>query len=148
MKLWPVCIIAFFVLFVSTMVGFVVWSTHQREDLVSPNYYNEEIRYQQRIDATKRTQSEGVAPRIAYDSAARSIELRFPSPAAMSASTGTVTLYRPSQAELDQQSALKIDAAGTQQIAATSLKPGLWRVKAEWNTAGKAYYAEDSILVQ
>jgi nitrogen fixation protein FixH len=145
---WPIGIIVFFVVFVSSMVGFVLWSTHQREDLVSPTYYADEIRYQQRIDAMKRTQAEGIVPAIAFDTAARKIELRFPQPAALNAATGTVTLYRPSEAGLDERRELRPDAAGLQQITAANLKAGLWRVKAEWTTAGKAYYAEDSIMVQ
>lgn len=147
-NIWPIGIIAFFALFIPAMIGFVIWSTHQRTDLVSKDYYDQEIRYQHRIDATQRTQDEGVKPRISYDAKDGRIELRFPSPAAMQDATGTVTLYRPSQAELDIRRPLDPDASGVIQIAAANLKPGLWRVKAEWNAAGKAYYAEDSVMVQ
>ena len=147
-NIWPVSIIAFFVCFIAFTVGIVTWSTHHSEDLVSESYYNQEIHYQQRIDAQQRADGEHVAPEIAYDAAARNIALRFPSPAALNAATGTVTLYRPSEAALDKSCALKTDANGLQQIAAANLKAGLWRVKAEWNTNGKTYFAENSIMVQ
>ena len=145
---WPAAIIAFFVIFVASMVGFVIWTTHQREDLVSPDYYAQEIRYQQQIDATKRAQAEGVAPRISYDAAAKRIDVRFPAPAALAAATGTITLYCPSEAALDQKCKLQPDADGTQQIAAATLKPGKWRVKTEWTVGDKSYYAEEAVFVQ
>lgn len=147
MKLWPVCIISFFVLFAGAMVGFVVWSTHQRTDLVSRDYYDQEIKYQQRIDATRRTAEQDLVPKVAFDAATGNIAVQFAS-AAMTSATGRITLYRPSEAELDQSCELKPDAAGAQLIAAANLKPGLWRVKTEWSTAGQSFYAEDSVVVQ
>ena len=147
-KAWPIALIIFFALFIAFCIGLVVWSTHQREDLVSEKYYDDEIKYQQRIDATKRTTDEGLVPKASFASDAKQIELRFPAPAAMKDAKGTVTLYCPSAAELDKVAALHPDQQGLQQIAATSLRPGLWRVKTEWNTSGKTYYAEDSIIVQ
>ena len=147
-NIWPVGIIAFFVCFIGFTVGIVVWSTHHTEDLVSEKYYNDELHYQQRIDATQLARNEGTVPKIAYDAASRKIELHFPAPDALKSATGTVTLYRPSEAALDKSCALNADAAGLQQIAAADLKTGLWRVKAEWTKSGKAYFAEESVMVQ
>lgn len=145
---WPIGIIVFFVIFVAGMVSFVVWSTHQREDLVSPTYYSDEIRYQQRIDAIKRTQAEGAAPKIEFVAGARKIDIRFPPPAMIAAATGSVALYCPAEAAMDQRHELKTDAGGVQEISAANMKPGRWVVKAEWNSAGKAYYAEVPVFVQ
>ena len=144
---WPIGIIAFFALFIPAMIGFVVWSTHQRTDLVSKDYYDQEMRYQQRIDAEQRTMTEGAAPKIAHNAAAGRIELRFPASDALARAQGAVTLYRPSEAALDVKSPLAVDAAGIMHLAATTLQPGLWRVKAEWSVDGKAYYAEDSVVI-
>lgn len=145
-NIWPIGIIVFFALFVPAMIGFVIWSTHQRTDLVSKDYYDQEMRFQQRIDAEQRAKNEGATPKISYDAAAHKIDVRFPG--AVTGAQGSITLYRPSEAELDVKSPLQPDAAGLCELAATNLKPGLWRVKAEWNAAGKAYYAEDSVVIQ
>lgn len=147
-NIWPIGIAAFFAVFIIGMVTFIIWATHQRADLVSPSYYDDELRYQQHIDAIKAAQGSGVAPKILFDAAARRIELRFPQPASLAAATGTVVLFRPSEAALDQNLPLQPDASGVQQIAAADLKPGLWRVKAEWTAAGRAYYAEDTVMIQ
>lgn len=147
MKLWPVCIIAFFVIFVAGMVTFVVWSTHQREDLVASDYYAREIRHQHRIDAASLAAAKGLVPKIAFDAATRSIGLHFPA-GALKAATGTVTLYRPSAADLDRTCELKTGDDGVQRIAAADLKPGLWRVKAEWQEAGQSFYAENAVVIQ
>ena len=144
---WPIGLVLFFVLFISGVVTFVAWSTHQREDLVAADYYDQEIRYQQRIDATARADAVMLKPALQYNGAEGLLTLRFNEPAALSSSTGTVTLYRPSSAALDQAFAFAPDASGVQTIP-TLLASGLWRVKTEWTQHGQSYFAEEALFVQ
>jgi nitrogen fixation protein FixH len=143
---WPIGLVVFFVLFVTSTVGFVMWTTHHREDLVAADYYDQEIRFQQRIDATARASAAGMKPAVSYDRAAGSLSLRFADAAALGSATGTVALYRPSDAALDQAFAFAPDAAGSQTISA-ALASGLWRVKVDWQKNGHAFFAEEAVIV-
>jgi nitrogen fixation protein FixH len=144
-NIWPIALIAFFAVLITSLVSFAIWTGGHRDDLVSPTYYNEEINHQQRIDATALAKAEGLVPAIAYETQGRNVAVRFTK--APSVEKGCVTLYRPSEAALDRKIELKPDANGTQLIAANDLKAGLWRVKAEWTSSGKTYFAENSLMV-
>ncbi len=146
-SIWPIGIIAFFIISISSMVAFVVWSTRQRVDLVADDYYEQELQFQQRVDASARAANEGLKPAISFDAAAAQIVLQFATPAAVQSATGVVTLYRPSDAALDRSFDFAPDETGKQAIAAP-LPPGLWRVKAEWHRNGQTYFAEDAIIVR
>lgn len=145
-NIWPISLIAFFVLLIVSLVGFAIWTGGQSNDLVSASYYDEEIHHQQRIEAIALAKSEGLVPVASYEAQSKNVEVRFASSPV--AAKGTVTLYRPSEAALDRTIELKPDTAGLQQIAAADLKPGLWRVKTEWTAGGKTYFAENSIVVR
>lgn len=142
---WPAGLIIFFALFIGGIVFFVVWSTHQREDLVANNYYEQELQYQKRIDAVTRTSREGLKPAVAYDNVAHNLNLQFPV-TEIHATTGTVTLYRPSNADQDRAYALAMDGGGGQSIGVV-LASGLWRVKLEWVRDNQSYFAEEAIMV-
>jgi hypothetical protein len=143
-RIWPIGLTVFFVLFVAGMVAFVAWSAGHREDLVAPDYYEQEIRYQERIEASARAGAAGLRPAIAYDAAMGRLKLSFGDPAALQSATGTVTLYRPSDAAMDRVFAFEPDAEGAQSIP-VALASGLWRVKTEWHKDGQAFYAEEAI---
>src|SRR5947207_839195 len=52
---WPIAIIAYFAVFISFIVTFIVWASHQRVDLVRADYYEAEIKFQQQIDRVERS---------------------------------------------------------------------------------------------
>lgn len=141
---WPVGLVVVCSLFIGGIAVCITIAVRNREALVSTDYYDQEIRYQQRIDAIKRTQDQGAIPVIAYDETAKAVTLNFATPASVQSATGTVTLYRPSDATLDHSVAFAPDAAGRQIIAST-LAAGFWRVKAEWFRDGQTFYAEQAI---
>ena len=97
---WPIALIVFFIVMIAGLVGFAAWTAGQREDLVSANYYEDELRYQTRIDAAARTKAEGADPRVLLGGPAGEVGLQFPPE--LAAAVGTITMYRPSQANMDK----------------------------------------------
>lgn len=142
--IWPDGLVIFFIVMISGLVSLAVWTGTQSQDLVSSGYYEEEIRYQERIDAIARTTREGVAPLISTSPQSGGIELTFAR--AVSAAHGTVTLYRPSQASLDIVTEIAIDGNGQQSVG-NGLESGLWRVRTEWVIGGLQYYAEQPMVL-
>jgi nitrogen fixation protein FixH len=62
--------------------------------------------------------------------------------------TGTVSFYRPSDAELDSKVKLGLDAVGRQSVSVRELRAGLWKVRVEWNAAGQDYFFEKPIIIK
>jgi hypothetical protein len=143
---WPYGIILTFALFISATVGLVVLACAQKVDLVSPDYYEQEIRFQTHLDRTARTQT--LAAAVAYDSAARQIRIELPKTVTPDKPAGQIQLYRPSAAGMDRHVPLEVDAQGCQSVDAAMLAPGLWKVRVSWNSAGQDYFLERSVTLQ
>ncbi len=144
---WPLAIAGYFVVFISFLIMFITWAVQQDMDLVRPDYYAEEILYQQRIDAVNRTRPFAKEISVAYDDTARALQLRVPPGHVRSAFTGTVHLYRPSDAKLDRREPLRPDENGAQSLDSSALRPGLWKVRLEWKSGGATFAFDQSVLI-
>ena len=144
---WPVAIIATFVVFFAGTVGLVVMAAHQRVDLVSKDYYEQEIRYQQRLDQVSRTRVVRSQVHVSYDALARGIRITLPADHAQRRAVGNVRLYRPSEASLDREAKLELDPQGIQTVNAANLSPGLWKVRIQWKVEGQDYFVDESVII-
>src|SRR5262245_14670744 len=131
-NLWPHAIVAWFVIFASAMAAWIAFATRQNMDLVRTDYYEAEIRYQSQLDRLNRTAPLRSKVAIHYRAAAREITLRLPAEHATSHPAGRIHFYRPSEAALDFELPLTIDAQGPQRIDARKLPAGQWKVRVEW----------------
>ncbi len=144
---WPYGLVAFFVVFISYIVGFIIFASRQQMDLVREDYYDQEIRFQQQIDRMKRTEPALASASVDYDRAGGLLKIRVPS-AAASGVSGEVSFYRPSDATLDNAMPLGLDAVGRQNIDVRALAGGLWKVRVQWKTAGQDYYFEKPVIIK
>jgi len=145
-NLWPASIAGFFVLAITFLATFVVWAVRQREDLVSADYYEREIRYQQQLDSLKRSQSLVAHAVVTFEPAQQVVVITLPA-AKRENATGQVQLYRPSDARMDRELPLALAADGTQKLDARSLADGLWKVRVRWSAGGQEYYLEQPVIV-
>lgn len=127
-------------------IGFLVYGTMQSEvNLVSKEYYAEELVYGQRMEQVKQAQQLEKPITVISAVAAEQLVLQFP--AELAGATGTVHLFRPSDFKLDVVLPLRLNSDGLQHINTASLKKGLWRVQVTGTADDKAYYhAQDVTL--
>lgn len=144
---WPYAIVAWFIIFGSSLAAWVVFVQGQAIDLVRKDYYEQEVRYQGRLDRMNRTAALRNEVNITYHAARRAVTLTLPAGHITPRPTGTIHFYRPSDARLDFETALSVDSQGTQTIAADTLRGGLWKVKVEWTAASQDYFYEQVIVV-
>ena len=142
---WPWAIVAWFICFFGVVVGLTTTAIRSRTDVVSPDYYAQELRFQDRIDASARTDALPSQPTVFVDEHRRSLHLQLPGGAAPGNATGRINLYRPDDARLDQEFSLKLDATGTQLIPVASLRPGRWKVRIAWQSEGREFYHETTV---
>jgi len=145
---WPRLIIAAFVLF-AAFIGSMVYQAMQTDvDLVSADYYEKEIAYQQHIDQVKATQRLSEQVLINQASVAQTISLVFPEKLTPIDVQGTIYFFRPSDAKLDFEVPLQLNIYNQQHIATTELTKGLWRVQINWQVAGQSYFNQKDITIE
>jgi nitrogen fixation protein FixH len=143
---WPVSITAFFVLALTGCIVFVVFCSRHPADLVAADYYEQELRYENRIEDQRRSLDRAQTASVCYDSGKREIQIALPTPAAAKAA-GTIQLYRPSAMKLDRQLKLDPNDLGVQTIDAKTLLPGLWKVRVSWKLGGEEYFIDRPIVI-
>jgi len=135
-----------FVLFVLGMVAFV---STQNINLVEPEYYRKGVAYQGQIDRLERTSQLTERLRVAFVAGSRQIRLTFPAVATDDTEpiTGDITLYRPSNAGYDRIVKIAADQDHEQYIDASTLIPGMWRIKINWAVGESEYYTEQMLVI-
>ncbi|MCK6616367.1 MAG: FixH family protein [Cyclobacteriaceae bacterium] len=141
---WGRWIILSFVLFAGFIGVIVAISMRQDVNLVSKNYYQDELAYQQKLDRKNNTEQLSVKPEI---SVLDNQYLKIYFPEAKFIEQGTVQVFRPSSDKLDQQFKLQASADSVQLFQMNRLEPGAYRVKLEWTMEGTDYYLEKFIVI-
>jgi nitrogen fixation protein FixH len=142
---WGTGVIASFAVFVAAVLVMVYIAMSQRVDLVTDQYYDQALRYQERIDAQ---QDAGGPDDLRVVAHPGELLLLFPAHTRTGVMRGSLVLYRPADMARDVRLALAADSAGVQHVSTASLEKGLWRVKVEWNAGGKTRYHEEPVLIQ
>jgi nitrogen fixation protein FixH len=143
---WPVSIIVFFSLAIIGCVSFVIFCTRHPVDLVASDYYDQEVRYQDRLESLNRTRG-AQAGSVSLDAARKAILVHLPREHVASGLSGQVELYRPSAQQLDKRFPLRPGTDGVQTIDAAGLPDGLWKVRVSWAAGGQSYQLEEKIVL-
>jgi nitrogen fixation protein FixH len=147
-SLWPYGIIAAVVLFAIGLTAMIVMAVRSNSDLVSADYYEQELRFQKQLDSSRRTQQLDQRAVVTYDVALKQINITVPAEHAQQNPVGSVTLYRPSSAAMDRSLKLELNVDGSQHIDATSLAPGSWKVRLLWTVGTKEFYMDQPIIIK
>ncbi|MBK9247317.1 MAG: FixH family protein [Ignavibacteria bacterium] len=138
--LWGTIIV--YCLFASGTLGFVFFASSQKVDLVSEDYYKQELQYQQHIETVKRTGDAAKKVQWNLSADATSIDFQIPNSA-----TGTIRFYRPASSTLDKSFAMKAGSDGVQRIPVADIAKGYWKVKIEWKEQNNSYYEETEVTI-
>ncbi|MBS1487218.1 MAG: FixH family protein [Bacteroidetes bacterium] len=135
---WIVVSFVFFGLFIGALITFCF---RKDVNLVSKNYYDEELAYQQQIERKQNLLSLAQKPVITYNEQS-GLQITFPENTLPD--KGKVDLFCPSDDTRDQHFQLQPLRVQSLRI---STKKGMYRVKLWWTAAGKDYYFEDQITI-
>jgi len=146
---WPYAIIAAFVLFAG-YIGFMVQQALRTTvDLVSPDYYQQELCYQQRIEATARTAALPAPVRVKVEAAARRLRLTLPPALAGQPVRGTLQFFRPADQRLDFTVPFAPAGQPLQQALSTrALRPGHWRLRLAFTAGPQEYFLEKELTIE
>ena len=144
---WPIAIILFFVLFISSMAAWITIAVRNDMDLVRKDYYEHEILFQRQIDRAQRAATVASATKLDFDTVTARLSLQLPPDHAFSGASGKVHLYRPSDAKLDREFPLVLSNTGAQTFDLSMLARGLWKVQVHWETEGNEFFCDKRIVI-
>ena len=139
---WGWKIMILYSVFVALIVGLVVASSRQKTDLVSKDYYKDEIAYQNVLDASKNQAS--LAGSLIIHADENNVVIEFPKEFAGRQVTGTVNLYSASHEEWDKNFPI-YTGSGSLSIPRSGLRRTMYTLKVSYAVDGKSYYSESQI---
>jgi hypothetical protein len=132
--------------FAAFIISLVVLCARQTDiHLVSPDYYKEEIAYQNQIDQLSNAHHLKEKLQFHYEAQQKRLQLHFP---ASTERSGEILFFRPSDARKDLKMDIRPDAQGNQAIPVGQLDKGLWKVKIHWQAGQQQYLAEETLVIQ
>lgn len=141
---WITYLILTFGVFMVFIITLVVKTTYINVDLVSEDYYKQELNYQGQID--KMTVTKEASKEIDCTVDDSFLVLTFPEKTQFV--KGEIEFYRPSNAKQDFKLKLGTDEQGKQYFKKELFKTGLYKMKIDWISKGINYYLEKDIYIQ
>ncbi|RRQ49540.1 cytochrome C oxidase Cbb3 [Maribacter algicola] len=143
---WGTGIVLAFIGFIGFILFFVVrMSTDNRanHDLVTEDYYRQELAYQKEIDAQNNATKD--INKLQVRKSPDGLEIIFPEKVNPREIEGTVSLYRPSNKQLDFD--LPISLSNNHLLIPDNrLLDGRWDIKIHWNYNGTDYLHKENII--
>lgn len=133
-----------FISFAIYILYFVVNSFDVPLNMVTKDYYAEELNLAGKKAMIANTKALSERPKIKPIGGG---ELQLSMPAEIKNPEGSIHFYRPSDSEMDIKAEIKLDTQNHQKINTSHLQKGRWVAILEWEDAGKGYYYEQSLLV-
>lgn len=135
------------ILFVSFIMYLVFTCIKQTDiNLVSADYYEQEIAYQQVIDKKNNLEKLGGKPIITVISP-QQLVLDMSGLTSWDQSIGNIYMFRPSNPSLDQRFDISLDDEGKQVLMMDRMASGKWIAKISWSRLGTEYYYEQTVMV-
>lgn len=131
--------LAAFIIFILSML-FLFPNGQKNSEMVTDNYYEEELKYQDVIDAKKRADTLQEKPVYSQDKAG--IKITFPQDYNNSNATVKFVMNRTDDQNLDIRKAVQLDANRSFTIPAQVLKMGSYTLRLNW-TRDKTDYRLD-----
>lgn len=139
---WGYKILVVYAIFVIGIMLLVFLSSRQSKDLVTENYYAEELKYQHVIDESSNTAS--LSSPIEISVKERQVSLSFPEEFSGKNFKGNWLLYYAADIRKDQSGVFQLNG-NSAIISVPAGVEGLYTLKLSWNALGKDFYFEKDI---
>ena len=134
-----------FILFVALIFTLVYKCLHTNFELVTKEYYKDELVYQKVIDGTNNANKlVGITTVTTSDDL---VDLALPVEMKAAKVHGNIWFYCPSNAENDRHFDLTPDASGIQRFDKKGFANGNYLVKVQWEKGDEHYYSEQHLTI-
>lgn len=142
---WGYKILMVYILFIAGIMVMVFKSSSENTDLVTPDYYEKELQYQQKIDETSRTSA--LSAKVTVELKEQMIHIQLPPEMTGKEVKANLLLYCPS----DKRKDLKADFTTTDgriRFPLPASSKGAFELKLNWIANGITYYHENKIFIE
>lgn len=143
---WGTAIVIAFIGFISFIMYFVIsMSTNKKfsHDLVSKDYYQQELKYQD--DINKIENAKTLVTNLNYKKTNQGLLIHFPEDLNIKDISGKVFLYRPSNKQLDFELLVSLSNHYLL-IPDNRLLGGRWNLKIDWKHNNQSYMYKTNIV--
>ena len=141
---WGIKIIAAYLFFVAGIMALVVKSMNQEHELVVNDYYAQELKYQDKLDAAKRTTQLNAPVNIKYS--ANQLNIEFPDDSNCKDIHGNIHIYCASDRAKDNSGTFNLKE-GLRLIHYPYQGYGTRKIEISWTKNGLTYFAEKEIFL-
>ncbi len=130
--------------FVTLIVTLVIMCFKQDVELVSLDYYDQEIRFQDKIEAgnNEKQLAKSIQHRVLKDE----IILKVDSVLLTKDFTGSILFFRPSNSKMDKKYRMEFKN-NEQKINSKALSRGAYKLQLSWVSNQKHYFKEEVIFI-
>lgn len=142
---WGQKLLLVFVLFAAGMSYLVYRCMHVNTDLVTKEYYKDELRYQDVIDGTRTANA--LSEKVLLVQQSEVITVQLPGEMKNEKVTGNIWFYCAADAKKDRHIPMVTNSEARQHISKELLLPGRYTVKFDWSSNNKHYYSEQTFTI-
>jgi hypothetical protein len=142
---WGTKITLVYIGFVMLIVSLVFISATNKSELVATDYYEQELKFQDRIDAMNNERELSIT--INYEVLTQFIAFTYLNKEIKNDFKGEILFFRPSDSIKDIKVPLKFDVEGKQMINKSLLSKGIYKVCIYWKNNAKNFYKEAIITI-
>ncbi len=114
-------------------------------NLVNPEYYKDELAYQDIINATKNADS--LNGKVTFKQQSNAIIMQFPPDLKNHPLKGSILFYCSYNIANDRNVKIDVDSTAMQEINIQNFTAGRYIVKVDWKDNEKHYYTEQPFLI-
>lgn len=118
---------------------------NQKVDLVTDNYYEKTLVYQNQIDEAERSREFDKEIKLEYSDS--QLKFIFPDSVVKVMSDGEFYFYRPSDSKKDFKAQLQTDKNGEQLFDVSKIAKGYWKIQMKWLMNGESYSVERTVMI-
>ncbi len=143
---WGNKILVVFVAFAIFIFYLVYRCTQTQVDLVSKDYYKDELAYQDVIDG--RNNVAALTGKVNISQKEDNLVIQLPHEMNGKKIEGLIWFYAPADAQKDKKIELQVNDSSQQVIDKKMLHSGNYTVKISWEAANNKYYNEQPLMIQ
>ena len=141
---WGTGIAATYLGFVAMILALVILSTREKVDLVTSQYYVDELKFQDKIDKIKRANQ--LTDPLTWQVGEYDVFIHYPASLHPEAMTGDVSFYCPSNDKNDRK--FKVNASNNMQsIPLSEIPNGRYHLQVEWKNGDQTYWKEGVVVI-
>lgn len=142
---WGIKITILYLSFVGLIVTMVGMSSREKVELVSANYYEQELAFQDKL--TKSERSNALTEPLSWEVKTGAVQLQFPKEFSGQAIKGNVFFFRPSDAGMDKTVEFQTGATTSREIDTKGMKQGVYKMEINWEVDNQKFYNEGIITI-